>query len=61
MTALHIIGWWVVLNCTVWPFLIWLFFRRRRRAKAAINHWIATHPTCSTEQMPAEIAVYYFQ
>ncbi len=60
MLALKIIGWWVLLSCTLGPCLTWLVFRRRRQTEAAFNHWIATHPDFSPEHMPREIAVNYF-
>ena len=34
-TILHIIGWWVLLSCTLGPCLSWLFFYGARADRTA--------------------------
>jgi hypothetical protein len=55
MTAvLHVIGWWVLLNCTAAPCLVWFVFRNRRRAREARARWVALHPPL--HQMPIQFS-----
>ena len=35
MLAFKIIGWWLLLSCTLGPCLTWLFFYGKRRRKQA--------------------------
>jgi hypothetical protein len=55
-TLITVTGWWVALNCTAGPVLVWFFFRRKRRAREARLRWIAFHPTTPWDKMPLELS-----
>jgi len=42
MLALKIMGWWVLLSCTLGPCLTWLFFYGKRQRKQAKDRRMAT-------------------
>lgn len=42
--ALEIIGWWMLLSCTLGPLATWMLFYGKRRRRAARHRWMAQHP-----------------